>query len=196
MRQISRRACASSNWPSAARNAAAFSRGILQRQKAVPTTQAKQPLTGMLIVWVVVNTVVLARLGGGFDTYPYIVLNLILSMVAALQAPVIPMSQNRHAARDRLTASLEDEINLKAEVEIMALHDKLDRLRMEELEEVPIKLNKLIISIRFCERPSPRETWEGSRLIWSSRSGLYKSRNPIVPLPVNVLGTFGSPRVS
>ena len=54
--------------------------------------------TGMLLAWVVVNTVVLARFGGGFDPYPYIFLNLILSMVAALQAPVILMSQNRQAA--------------------------------------------------------------------------------------------------
>src|SRR5215207_2309506 len=92
--------------------------------------------TGMLVAWVVVNTVVLARFGGGFDPYPYIFLNLILSMVAALQAPVILMSQNRQAARDRLAASLDYEINLKAEVEIMALHDKMDRIRMEELEKV------------------------------------------------------------
>src|SRR5829696_3498563 len=91
---------------------------------------------GMLVAWVVLNTVILARSGGGFDPYPYIFLNLILSMVAALQAPVILMSQNRQAARDRLAASLDYEINLKAEVEIMALHDKLDRIRMEELEEV------------------------------------------------------------
>lgn len=89
--------------------------------------------TGMLVAWVVVNTVVLARTGG-FDPYPYIFLNLILSMVAALQAPVILMSQNRQAARDRVAASLDYEINLKAEVEIMALHDKLDRIRMERLE--------------------------------------------------------------
>ena len=92
--------------------------------------------TGMLIAWVVVNTAILARFGGGFDPYPYIFLNLILSMVAALKAPVILMSQNRQAARDRLAASLDYEINLKAEVEIMALHDKLDRIRIERLEEV------------------------------------------------------------
>jgi uncharacterized membrane protein len=90
--------------------------------------------TGMLLAWVVVNTVVLARVGGGFDPYPYIFLNLILSMVAALQAPVILMSQNRQAARDRLAASLDYEINLNAEVEIMSLHDKLDRIRLEHLE--------------------------------------------------------------
>jgi uncharacterized membrane protein len=89
--------------------------------------------TGMLVAWVVVNTAILGR-AGGFDPYPYIFLNLILSMVAALQAPVILMSQNRQAARDRLAAGLDYEINLKAEVEIMALHDKLDHIRMERLE--------------------------------------------------------------
>ena len=91
--------------------------------------------TVVLVVWVLVNTVVLARFGGGFDPYPYIFLNLILSMVAALQAPVILMSQNRQAARDRLAASLDYEINLKAEVEIMALHEKMDRIRLESVEE-------------------------------------------------------------
>ena len=90
--------------------------------------------TGMLMDWIVLNSVGLVRLGGGFDPYPYIFLNLILSMVAALQAPVILMSQNRQAARDRLAASLDYEVNLKAEVEIMALHDKLDRIRVEHLE--------------------------------------------------------------
>lgn len=92
--------------------------------------------TGLLITWVVVNTVALARFGGGFDPYPYIFLNLILSMVAALQAPVILMSQNRQTARDRLAAGLDYEVNLKAEVEIMALHEKLDRIRLEHLEKM------------------------------------------------------------
>jgi uncharacterized membrane protein len=89
--------------------------------------------TGMLVAWVVVNAVILAR-SGGFDPYPYIFLNLILSMVAALQAPVILMSQNRQAARDRLAAALDYEVNLKAEVEIMSLHDKLDEIRIQHLE--------------------------------------------------------------
>jgi len=57
-------------------------------------------------------------------------------MIAALQAPVILMSQNRQATRDRLAASLDYEINLKAEVEIMALHEKLDLIRIEHLERM------------------------------------------------------------
>src|SRR6478672_2874397 len=90
----------------------------------------------MLLAWVVLNTVILGRHAGGFDPYPYIFLNLILSMVAALQAPVILMSQNRQATRDRLAAGHDYEVNLKAELEIMGLHEKLDRIRSEHLEEL------------------------------------------------------------
>ncbi len=84
-----------------------------------------------LVVWAIINTVVLAR--GAFDPYPYVFLNLVLSMLAALQAPVIMMSQNRQAERDRLDAAHDYEVNLKAEIEIMALHEKLDELRHREL---------------------------------------------------------------
>lgn len=83
----------------------------------------------VLMAWVVLNSVVLARRGGAFDPYPYILLNLFLSMIAALQAPVIMMSQNRQAARDRTEAAHDYEVNLMAEVEIRTLHDKLDQLR-------------------------------------------------------------------
>jgi uncharacterized membrane protein len=83
---------------------------------------------GLLIAWVAVNTLAVTRDGAAFDAYPFIFLNLILSMVAALQAPIILMSQNRQAARDRLAAALDYEVNLKAELEIMALHDKIDSL--------------------------------------------------------------------
>src|SRR3954447_15159942 len=109
----------------------------------------------LLIAWVGVNTVVLARLGGGFDPYPYIFLNLILSMVAALQAPVILMSQNRQAARDRVAASLDYEVNLKAEIGIMALHDKLDRIRLEHLEGMLRDLTQGIEEINKSVRPCP-----------------------------------------
>jgi len=68
-----------------------------------------------------------------FDPYPFIFLNLLLSMVAALQAPVIMMSQNRQSAADRKMAVHDYEVNLKAEIEIMALHEKMDSLRTEQL---------------------------------------------------------------
>ncbi len=66
---------------------------------------------------------------GAFDPYPFILLNLVLSCLAALQAPVIMMSQNRQAERDRLEAHHDYEINLKAEMEVMSLHEKIDHLR-------------------------------------------------------------------
>jgi uncharacterized membrane protein len=90
----------------------------------------------LLLLWVVLNTVVLARLSKSFDPYPYIFLNLILSMLAALQAPVIMMSQNRYAAKDRVAAAHDYEVNLKAELEILALHQKIDTLREQQWVEL------------------------------------------------------------
>ncbi len=84
-----------------------------------------------LVFWSGVNTIVLAT--RAFDPYPFIFLNLVLSMLAAIQAPVIMMSQNRQAARDRLDAEHDYEVNLKSEIEIMALHEKLDELRHQEM---------------------------------------------------------------
>jgi len=81
-----------------------------------------------LVAWAVINTVILISFA--FDPYPFIFLNLLLSMLAALQAPVIMMSQNRQAAKDRLAAALDYEVNLKAETEIADLHDKVDRLTL------------------------------------------------------------------
>jgi len=80
-----------------------------------------------IVAWAAVNSVlVLARPP---DPYPYIFLNLILSCIAALQAPVIMMSQNRQAAKDRLQADLDYQVNLKAEFAVQQLHRKLDELR-------------------------------------------------------------------
>ena len=90
----------------------------------------------LLLLWIVLNTVVLARLSQPFDPYPYIFLNLILSMLAALQAPVIMMSQNRYAAKDRVAAEHDYEVNLKAELEILALHQKVDTLRERQWMEL------------------------------------------------------------
>jgi uncharacterized membrane protein len=89
-----------------------------------------------MVAWAVLNSILLARYDMAFDVYPYIFLNLLLSMVAALQAPVILMSQNRQAERDRVAAGLDYEVNLKAEIEIMALHEKLDQIRIGHLEQM------------------------------------------------------------
>jgi uncharacterized membrane protein len=92
----------------------------------------------VLVSWVLLNSWLLVRGGGkGFDPYPYILLNLFLSMLASIQAPVILMSQNRQGEKDRRTAQNDYEVNLKAELEIMALHEKMDafKLQMSELRE-------------------------------------------------------------
>lgn len=82
-----------------------------------------------MLIWIVLNSLVLLRYDEAFDPYPYILLNLVLSMLAAVQAPIILMSQNRQAEKDRLSAQHDYEVNLKAELEIMLLHEKLDLLR-------------------------------------------------------------------
>lgn len=84
-----------------------------------------------LAVWISINTVILAT--GAIDPYPFVFLNLMLSMLAALQAPIIMMSQNRQAAKDRLAAANDYEINLRAELEIIRLHEKIDLMQSEQL---------------------------------------------------------------
>ena len=79
-----------------------------------------------LTAWIILNSVVLIR--GQLDPFPYILLNLFLSMTAALQAPVIMMSQHRQSVKDRLRADLDYQINLKSELEVAELHRKLDHL--------------------------------------------------------------------
>lgn len=82
----------------------------------------------VLVGWMLLNTGILAHWGRPFDPYPYIFLNLMLSMLAAIQAPIIMMSQNRSSDRDRVAASHDYEVNLRAELEIMRLHEKIDLL--------------------------------------------------------------------
>jgi len=84
-----------------------------------------------LIIWAVINTIVL--LTNAFDPYPFIFLNLVLSMLAAAQAPIIMMAQNRQAEKDRAMAEHDYQVNLKAELEIMSLHEKFDQMRADQL---------------------------------------------------------------
>lgn len=98
----------------------------------------------VIIVWIGANVVLLAT--RAFDPFPFILLNLILSCLAAVQAPVIMMSQNRAEARDRLRGENDYKINLKAELEIRHLHEKLDHLlrrqynRLFEIQQIQIEL--------------------------------------------------------
>lgn len=86
----------------------------------------------VLVVWIIVNAVLLSK--KAFDPYPFILLNLALSCLAAIQAPIIMMSQNRESEKDRLTAANDYLVNLKSEIIIEDLHKKIDIL-MEQQEQ-------------------------------------------------------------
>ena len=98
----------------------------------------------LIVGWIAFNSFVL--LAGRFDPYPFILLNLALSCLAAIQAPIIMMSQNRQEAKDRLRAQHDYQVNLKAEIEIRSLHEKIDHLvfrqwqRLLEIQEIQTEL--------------------------------------------------------
>jgi uncharacterized membrane protein len=98
----------------------------------------------ILVAWIIVNST--ALLAKPYDPYPFILLNLVLSCVAAIQAPVIMMSQNRQETKDRARSMHDYQVNLKAELEIRSLHEKLDRLmghewhRLLEVQQIQLDL--------------------------------------------------------
>jgi uncharacterized membrane protein len=103
-----------------------------------------------MLIWIGLNAAVF--LWKPFDPYPFILLNLILSCLAALQAPVIMMSQNRQEAKDRLRAEHDYRVNLKAELEIRHLHNKMDHLlsrqweRLMEIQQIQLDLMSELLS--------------------------------------------------
>ncbi|MBB5276401.1 DUF1003 domain-containing protein [Rhizobium rosettiformans] len=105
-----------------------------------------------LAAWVILNTVILAT--RSLDPYPFIFLNLLLSMLAAIQAPIIMMSQNRQAERDRFMAAKDYEINLKAEIEVLALHHKIDEQVLTELRETRQEIDALRQAVAALSSPS------------------------------------------
>jgi uncharacterized membrane protein len=102
-----------------------------------------------ITIWIIINVVFL--LSKAFDPYPFILLNLILSCIAALQAPVIMMSQNRQEEKDRIRAKKDYMINLKSELEIRMLHEKMDHLiihqqqRLLEIQQIQIDMMQEIM---------------------------------------------------
>ena len=100
--------------------------------------------TGVMVLWIIVNTFIMAT--RPFDPYPYILLNLVLSAIAAIQAPFIIMSQNRQESRDRLVAEHDYRVNLHTEMEIHQLHKKIDHLlfnqgqRLLEIQKIQVEL--------------------------------------------------------
>jgi uncharacterized membrane protein len=110
---------------------------------------------GLLFLWVIMNSALI--IWKPFDPYPFIFLNLILSCLAAIQAPVILMSQNRQEARDRLQAEYDYRINLKAELEIRHLHEKIDHLLMNQWQRLlEIQQIQMELMEELAHKP-PRE---------------------------------------
>ena len=109
----------------------------------------------VLFGWMLLNTEVLGRLGRAFDPYPYIFLNLMLSTLAAVQAPIILMSQNRQSNKDRLAARLDYETNLRAEIDILQLHHKIDTGLAARLASIDANLSLIDRAIARLEQPAP-----------------------------------------
>ena len=111
---------------------------------------------GFLFAWTILNTEILGPRLLAFDPYPYVFLNLILSMLAAIQAPVILMSQNRQATRDRMEAANDYEVNLRAELEIRALHEKLQQVRDDDWKLL-FELQQQMRLLESLIRPQPNQ---------------------------------------
>lgn len=109
----------------------------------------------VMAVWIAWNS-----RGAAFDPFPFILLNLVLSCLAALQAPIIMMSQNRQAEKDRLEAHHDYEINLKAEMEVMSLHEKIDHLRDRQWADL-VALQTQQIGLLEQIRDAVRDRYNG-----------------------------------
>ncbi|RZT97676.1 DUF1003 domain-containing protein [Rivibacter subsaxonicus] len=109
-----------------------------------------------MLLWVGLNAFLLMNHGKTFDPYPYILLNLFLSMLAAIQAPIILMSQNRQSEKDRLTTAHDYEVNLKAELEIMLLHQKIDALREQQWDDLlKLQQQQLALLTALADKGKP-----------------------------------------
>ena len=109
----------------------------------------------VLLVWITLNSMLALR-HAAFDPYPFILLNLVLSCLAAIQAPIIMMSQNRQAARDRLHAEQDYQVNLKAELQIHHMHEVLDHFvtqQWERLLEIQQAQTELMEELAIVTRP-------------------------------------------
>lgn len=107
--------------------------------------------SGLLVLWITINVVAVVQ---RWDPYPFILLNLLLSFQAAYTAPLIMMSQNRQATIDRRNAAHDYDINVKAELEIETLHEKIDLLREQEVVELTRLLREMHATIEAMERRS------------------------------------------
>lgn len=102
----------------------------------------------VLFGWMILNSPLMKGLGIVFDPYPYIFLNLMLSTLAAIQAPIIMMSQNRAAAKDRTSAEHDYAVNLRAELEILRVHDRLDALEVKHLPKMIAVQEEILVVLK------------------------------------------------
>jgi uncharacterized membrane protein len=111
--------------------------------------------TIILAIWIIINSFL--PKGEQFDPFPFILMNLVLSCIAALQAPIIMMSQNRQEEKDRQRAQNDYMINLKAELEIRSLHQKVDLLIEEQIKTLyEIQLKQLEMLKELTDKSSPK----------------------------------------
>ncbi len=103
------------------------------------------------MLWMAINSVLL--IWRPYDPYPFILLNLVLSCLAAVQAPVIMMSQNRQGGKDRLRAENDYQVNLKAEIEIRHLHEKIDRLLLHQWHRL-LEIQQMQLEV--MDSPGPK----------------------------------------
>lgn len=142
LRRIASRAAISRNVNETFRDELSFGDRVADRVAAFGGSWSFIMLFAAVILgWVGANVWLMTRPA---DPYPFVFLNLILSMLAAVQAPVIMMSQNRQVAKDRIVAAHDYEVNLKAELEIMSLHEKVDDIRMRQLEALFARIDAKI----------------------------------------------------
>lgn len=126
----------------------------------------------LLFAWIILNSIILLQ--SAFDPYPFILMNLILSCIAAIQAPIIMMSQNRQEKKDRIRSENDYKINLKSEIEIRTLHEKVDHLlldqwsKMMEIQEMQIEALEEIRN-KVNQRQDLPETDTGSNTTAAKR---------------------------
>jgi len=102
----------------------------------------------VLFGWMLLNSKILGRFDAAFDPYPFIFLNLMLSTLAAVQAPIIMMSQNRASNKDRIAAAHDYEVNLRAELDIIRLHEKIDLLMLEKIAKLEADLGEIKTAVQ------------------------------------------------
>tara|TARA_R110002033_G_scaffold11852_2_gene36725 strand:- start:26 stop:487 length:462 start_codon:yes stop_codon:yes gene_type:complete len=102
----------------------------------------------VLLGWMLLNSEILTRFDAAFDPYPFIFLNVMLSTLAAVQAPIIMMSQNRASDKDRIAAAHDYEVNLRAELDIIRLHEKIDQLMLEKISKLEADLVEIKAAVK------------------------------------------------